>query len=131
MYPIREWTSRKDGIAQRPVKGRPLEQLVKIQREMIGFNQLIRSEYYPRLFIEDVDQKKLLVIWIPGSSNQPHQVPGVITDKQKTFHYYIRKHANSVKASLPEQQELISLANQLPLDDRPNTQATLEDSSLF
>ncbi|MDR6198080.1 RNA-binding domain-containing protein [Siphonobacter sp. SORGH_AS_0500] len=121
----------KDGIAQRPVKGLPLEQLDKIQREMIGFNQLIRPEYYPRLFIEDVDQKKLLVIWIPGSSNRPHQVPEVITDKQKTFHYYIRKYANSVKASLPEQQELISLANQVPFDDRPNTQASLEDISLF
>jgi ATP-dependent DNA helicase RecG len=119
----------KEGIPERPVKGIPENQLDTIQQQMIGFNNLIRPVYHAKLEIEDVDGKKIMVLWIPGGSNRPYEVPEDITATKKEFHYYIRKYASSVKASKQEREELISLANHVPFDDRANTDASLDDIS--
>lgn len=118
-----------EGIPERPVKGIPENQLDRIQQEMIGFNNLIRPVYHPKLEIEEVDQKKIMVLWIPGGSNRPYEVPEDLTAKKKEYHYYIRKYASSVKAGKQEREELINLANQVPFDDRANTDASLNDIS--
>lgn len=39
----------ENGIAKRPVCGLPTEQLDAIQREMVGYNNLIEPYYAPRL----------------------------------------------------------------------------------
>ncbi len=116
--------------ARRPVKGLTTAELADIQFKMIGFNNLLQPVYNPHLFIEIVDGKQILVLWIPGGSNRPYQVPERVTAKEKRYFYYIRKYANSVKAKMEEQQELISLSNNIPFDDRSNTQATLENISM-
>jgi len=116
--------------AKRPVKGLTTAELSEIQRKMIGFNNLLQPVYHPKLFIEAVDGKQIIVLWIPGGSNRPYQVPEQVTAATKRYFYYIRKYANSVKANLEEQQELISLANQIPFDDRSNTQAKVENISM-
>jgi len=116
--------------AKRPVKGLTTAALSEIQRKMIGFNNLLQPTYHPHLFIEEVDGKQILVFWIPGGSSRPYQVPEVITAKEKRYFYYIRKYANSLKANTEEQQELISLANQIPFDDRANTQARMDNISM-
>lgn len=123
--------SEEQGRAQRPVKGLTTELIARIQREMIGYNNLINPVYHPRLFIEEVDEKQILVIWVPGSASRPHEVPEQITAKQKTYQYYIRQYANSVRANQEQQQELIAMTNQVPFDDRPNISATLNDISLL
>lgn len=117
-------------IAKRPVKGLTTAELSEIQRKMIGFNNLLQPVFHPHLFIEEVDGKQIIVLWIPGGSSRPYQVPDQVTAREKRNFYYIRKYANSVKANTEEQQELISLANQIPFDDRANTQAKVEDISL-
>lgn len=119
----------ENGMAKLPLKGIPLDQLDGIQRQMIGFNNLIKPVYSPKLSIEEIDGKHIIVLWIPGGANRPYEVPEQITAKEKKFFYYIRKYSNSVKANQQEQQELISLANQVPFDDRSNTNATLNDIS--
>lgn len=116
--------------AKRPVKGLTTAELSEIQRKMIGFNNLLHPAFHSHLFIEEVDDKQILVLWIPGGSNRPYQVPEQVTAREKRNFYYIRKYANSVKANTEEQQELISLANQIPFDDRANTQAKLENISM-
>ncbi|MDP1614512.1 MAG: ATP-binding protein [Methylococcales bacterium] len=117
-------------IAKRPVKGLSTAELSEIQVKMIGFNNLILPSYHAKLFIEQVDGRQMIVLWIPGGSNRPYQVPEYVTSTTKRYFYYIRKYANSVKANIKEQQELISLANQVPFDDRPNTQAQVDNISL-
>jgi len=121
----------ENGIAKLPVKGLVIEQLDAIQKQMIGLNNLIRPVYSPKLSIEDIDGKKIIVLWIPGGANRPYEVPEIITAKEKRHFYYIRKYSSSVKANQHEQQELISIANQVPFDDRANTQATLDDISMI
>lgn len=116
--------------AKRPVKGISTSKIAELQQKMIGLNQLINPTYDAKLSVENVDGKQIIVLWIPGGSNRPYQVPELVTAKTKKYFYYIRKYTSSVKASEKEQKELISLANQVPFDDRPNTQAQIENISL-
>jgi len=120
----------ENGVAKHPVKGIPAEQLDGIQKQMIGFNNLIKPVYSPKLSIEEIDGKYIIVLWIPGGANRPYEVPEQVTAKEKRHYYYIRKYSSSTKANQQEQQDLISLANQVPFDDRVNTQASLNDISV-
>lgn len=52
----------ENGTAKRPVKGLHIEQLDKIQKEMVSFNNLIEPFYAPRISVEDVDGRYILVI---------------------------------------------------------------------
>src|SRR5690554_5676562 len=45
----------RGGKATRPVKGVDEETIAIIQKSMIGYNNLLRPPYAPRLVIEDVD----------------------------------------------------------------------------
>jgi ATP-dependent DNA helicase RecG len=120
-----------NGVAKRPVAGLSPELIASIQQKMIGFNNQIKPAYHPHIFIEKIDHKDIMVIWVPGGSNRPYQVPEQITANRKNWCFYIRRYANSVQANLEEQQELISLANQIPFDDRANTQASVSSISLL
>jgi ATP-dependent DNA helicase RecG len=71
----------ENGMAKRPVKGLQLEQLDAIQKQMIGFNNLIKPVYTPKLSIEEIDGKHILVLWVPGGANRPYEVPEQITAK--------------------------------------------------
>lgn len=117
--------------AKRPVKGLTTAELSEIQLKMISFNNSLLPSYNPKLFIEEVDGKQIIVLWMPGGPNRPYQVPGEVTATKWRNFYYIRKYASSVKANTEEQQELISLANQVPFDDRPNTSAKMENISML
>ncbi|MBC5995110.1 RNA-binding domain-containing protein [Pontibacter cellulosilyticus] len=120
----------QDGVAKRPVKGLASAEIAEIQKKMIGFNNLIRPIYNPKVFIEEVDGQQILIIWVPGGSSRPYEVPEQVTANQKRYAYYVRRYASSVRADQETQQELISLANQVPFDDRANTQASLDDISM-
>jgi len=126
---VEEDTTKK--TAKRPVKGLTTNEIASIQREMIGFNNLMKPYYAPRLFIEAVDGKQIIVLWAMGGSERPYEVPESILAKNKAFKYFIRKYANSIEAKGAEKEELISLTSNIPFDDRKNTQAKLENISLL
>lgn len=117
--------------ATRPVKGLSTKEIGEIQREMIGYNNLVKPYYAPRLFLEDVDGKQIIVLWVIGGSERPYEVPESIVAKHKVWKYYIRKYANSIEAKGVEKEELISLTNNIPFDDRSNTQATVANISMI
>jgi len=50
--------------AKRPVNGLSTKEIGEAQKEMIGYNNLVRPYYAPRLFVEDVDGKQILVLWV-------------------------------------------------------------------
>ena len=101
--------AEEQGRAKRPVKGLTTGQIATIQKEMIGFNNQIKPPYHPRMFIEEIDGQQILILWVLGSANRPHEVPDYITGKHKTYHYYVRQYANSVRANPEQQQELIAI----------------------
>src|SRR5574344_96990 len=53
-----------NGIAVRPVRGLDINQLDMIQREMVGFDNLIQPIYHSHNYIEEVDVKKVFIIWV-------------------------------------------------------------------
>ena len=73
----------KNGKALRPVKGITIDEIEPIERAMIGFNNLIQPVYYPKTSIEDIDGKKVFVIWVPGGVNRPYKVPDDVTQNIK------------------------------------------------
>lgn len=119
----------KNGRPLRPVKGLNLEEIEPIEKAMIGFNNLIQPAYFPFVSIEDVDERKVLVIWVPGGTNRPYKVPEEITAIQKHYNYYIRYNSSSIVAKGDLERELLELTNQIPFDDRVNMQVSIDDIS--
>lgn len=117
------------GHAVRPILGVNPESIEQIEKDMVGYNNLIRPYYQPRLFIEEVDGKTILVIKVTAGERRPYKVPDRITAKQKDFNYYIRYNSSSIVPKDEYERELINLANRTPFDDRGNDQITLRDIS--
>ena len=120
----------RGGKGVRPVKGVDEETIGTIQRTMIGYNNLMRPPYAPRLAIENVDGRSLVVLWVPGGLDRPYEVPETITAKKKHFKFYIRRYANSIEAKGHDKGDLLSLANKIPFDDRVHQNGKVEDINL-
>lgn len=77
----------KNGIAERPVEGIPIEKLDSIQKQMVNLNHLIEPYYQPRISVEEVDGKYVLAIWVPSGTERPYTVPGatIETDNDRTY----------------------------------------------
>src|SRR5690606_20113276 len=79
-------------------KGRPIlppaglneEEIDGIQKDMLQMNNLINPAYHPKISIEEIDDKKILIIWVFAGDNRPYEVPDEIKAKDKKYHYYIR-----------------------------------------
>ena len=117
------------GRAIRPVTGINPDQIEPIEKEMVGYNNLIRPYYQPRLYIEEVDGKTILILKVSPGERRPYKVPDQITAKQKTYNYYIRYNSSSIVPKDEYERELINLANRMPFDDRGNDNIKLTDIS--
>ena len=120
----------KTKTAVRPVKGLTTYEIGEIQKDMIGYNNLVKPYYAPRLSVEDVDQQKIIVLWVVAGGERPYEVPETITAKHKTWKYFIRKYASSIETKGTDKEELIALSNNIPFDDRANARAAITNISM-
>lgn len=120
----------ENGMPKRPVYGFEPENFDKVQKEMLGYCNLIRPTYFPRLSLEEIDGKHVLLIWVNAGSNRPYEVPRDVTASTKDFQYYIRRFSSTTQANVEEKKELISLTANIPFDDRVNHKASLSDISI-
>ena len=112
-----------------PPMGVPEDALDKIQRELLGFCNLIQPSYFPLLSVERFEGRNLLVLWAPGGLTRPYKVPKAVTAKIKESRYFVRRYSSTVEAKGETERELISLTAQVPFDDRVNQTATVGDLS--
>ena len=63
------------GRAKRPLSGISVDELDMIQKEMVGYNHLIRPYYVPKISIETIDDVNILIIRVPGGNQRPYEVP--------------------------------------------------------
>ncbi|RVU35688.1 transcriptional regulator [Rheinheimera riviphila] len=112
-----------------PPVGLADNQLDKIQQELLAACQLFQPPYFPVLSIEEVEARKLIVLWAPGGQNRPYKAPEAITANKKTWRYYIRRFSSTVEAKGDAELELLSLAAKVPFDDRYNQTALPDDLS--
>lgn len=118
----------ENGIAKRPVLGVPTEQLDKIQTQMVGFNNLFSPYYLPRVSPEEIDGKKVVVIWAPVGATRPYSIRVDVTnnnDKREAF--YVRTGTSSVVAKGDVLKELQEMASRVPFDNRGNIDIQAED----
>lgn len=121
----------KNGVAVRPVKGLEEYELDTIQKELLGYNNTMIPAYYPRVVIETVDGRNILVLWVPTGIQRPYKAPEHVTaKKEKKYYYYIRYATSSVRANAEQERELINMTNYAPFDTRPNFEATEADISV-
>lgn len=112
-----------------PPEGLADNQLDKIQRELLAHCQLIQPPYLPVLSIEEVEDRKLIVLWAPGGQIRPYKAPEAVTANKKTWRYYIRRYSSTVEAKGDTEQELLSPAAKVPFYDRYNQSARIDDLS--
>ena len=95
---------KNTGIAKRPVTGISIEELDKIQRDMIGFNHKIEPFYLPRIDVQEIDGKYVLLIWVPAGVNRPYNVRERVTaSNQSPCKWYIK--TNVIKKRLIKQKD--------------------------
>jgi ATP-dependent DNA helicase RecG len=119
--------AEENGIAIRPVKGFDVNQFEKVQKDLIGYCNLISPSYVPRLSLEDIDDKKVLVIWVPAGTLRPYKVPDDILAKNKVNNFRIRQFSSSVIPNAEQEMELVQLTAKVPYDDRVNSYFTIND----
>ena len=121
----------ENGIAKRPVKGIEEAELDAIQKDMLGFNKKIIPEYFPKTIIDKVDDRYVIVLWVPTGIQRPYKVPEHVTSKrEKSYKYFIRYNTNSISATTEQEKELIQMAGRIPFDEQLNSVAGFDDISL-
>ena len=110
-----------------PPAGLPLSSLDTLQKQILSLGYNIYPPYHPIVEPYTIDDKHILVLRASGGQNRPYKAADSLAKNNKSFSYYIRRHSSTVLASHAEEVELISLAAQVPFDDRMRQDATLSD----
>jgi ATP-dependent DNA helicase RecG len=120
-----------NGVAIRPVRGIPIQDLDKIQKSMVGFNHMIEPFYSPRISVFEIDNQNILAIWVPSGLERPYTVPEDVTARIKKPAYYIRYGTSSIIAKGEQMDMLREMATKIPFDDRGNSNIKINDISLL
>ena len=126
----------KNGRPAFPVEGIPVSQVDGMMKDLLNKCNLIQPRYLPVVAPIEYQGKTLIVIWAPGGDVRPYSSPDTFTylkgkavaSKERTF--FIRKMASTVKPCQDELNELYSLSNKVPFDDRVNHQAEMTDLNI-
>ena len=104
---------------------------IDIQKEVL--NLMHKIEPLPIVIPEPVEYmgKNILILWIPGGEARPYKAPIHLGSKEMQKAYFIRQGSVTKKATLQEEQVLLSLAAKIPFDDRICHSASLDDLSLL
>lgn len=114
-----------------PPIGIDIKALDDIQKEVL--NVMHKIEPIPIVIPEPVEfmGKNILILWIPGGEARPYKAPIHLGIKEIQKAYFIRQGSVTKKATLQEEQVLLSLAAKIPFDDRICHAASLDDLSLL
>ena len=119
------------GTPMLPPIGIDIKDLDDIQKEVL--NLMHKIEPLPIVIPEPVEYmgKNILILWIPGGEARPYKAPIHLGTKEMQKAYFIRQGSVTKKATLQEEQVLLSLAAKIPFDDRICHSASLDDLSLL
>lgn len=117
----------KDGQPVLPPKGLTAKEADQAQRKLLELGHTIQPNYHPICEPVTYQGKLILVVWVPGGEMRPYKAPVALAKANTGQAYYIRIGANTVKARGANEQELMTLANRIPFDDRQNTAVGLHE----
>jgi ATP-dependent DNA helicase RecG len=110
-----------------PPKGISAETADTIQKKLIEYSHKIIPNYHPICEPCTIEAKLILVIWVPAGELRHYKAPVSIFKNPHDYAYFIRINANTVRAKGQTEQELLTLANKVPFDDRQNHHASITD----
>jgi ATP-dependent DNA helicase RecG len=122
--------AEENGRPVLPPKGLDPNVLDALQKEILNLGYKIQPFYHPIIEPCVVDGVHILVMRAPGGQNRPYKAPVSLSKDNARFEYYIRKGSSTVMARGDDERELMSLAAQIPFDDRMNHRASLSDLKL-
>lgn len=121
----------ENGQAKFPIKGLNLEEIDKIQKELIEYcNKCIEPRYIPVIDVDNFDGVNFIVLWVPAGNDRPYKSKIDVYNKNSNYAYYIRKGSLTIKAKHDDEKELFELGTLQPFDDRPNYKASINDLNL-
>ena len=117
-----------DGRAVLPPKGLSDSDIEQAQKWIRGRCNAIDPVYQPVMAPEEFQERKILVVWAPGSQTRPHQAPES-ADKGAPRKYYIRLGSETIDASRQPDlfTQLMQLTARVPFDDRLALHAEMSD----
>ena len=115
----------RDGKPVLPPKGLSQSRADEIQHKLYELGHKIQPNYHPICEPVIVQGKLILVVWSPGGEMRPYKAPLSLARENRDYAYFIRVNANTVRAKGEQEQELLTLANRIPFDDRQNTRASV------
>lgn len=113
-----------------PPVGLQKNQIDSYQKKLIEISYLIDPNFSPVIEPVIIDNKHVLIIWIPGGDNRPYKAPVTLGKNQSQKVYWIRKGSKTVQAKGADERKLLELAKKIPFDDRVNNNALVEDLNL-
>ena len=119
----------ENGIAKRPVKGLPENEIARIMKDMVGYDAKISPTYLTKVSPEEVDGKTILAIWVPAGVNRPYSVIESVVAKKSVPKFYVRSKSSTIEAKGEILDEVRDLANRIPFDERGNASAKIDDIS--
>jgi len=107
-----------NGRPMLPPVGVEVNQIDKIQKELLNMCNMIKPKYFP--IVEPVlyEKRHIIIIWTPGGQVRPYKAPKLLAKDNKEHLYYIRRFSNTVVANDDDERELYSLVGNIPFDDR-------------
>ena len=66
----------------------------------------MQPSYYPKLSLEKIDNKYVLIIWVPAGANRPYKIPDDVLANHKTTNYRIRFRSSSIIPNKEQETEL-------------------------
>ena len=132
-----------------PIKGLNPDSIDSIQQDILNKCNRIVPRFIPVIEPYTFEGVEILVLWAPGGEDRPYKCPEFLYsneadsensgDKESSSKggkkkirasnmiYYIRKGARTLKPQPHEERELISMARDIPYDDRINYHANIAD----
>ena len=119
----------ENGIARRPVKGIDDTEIDRILKDMVGYDAKISPTYLCKVSPENIDDKTILVIWVPTGMNRPYSVMESVVAKKSIPKFYVRSKSSTIEAKGEILDEVRELANRVPFDERGNADISIDDIS--
>lgn len=122
----------ENGVARLPPLGLKPTQLDEIQKRLIELSYKITPNYAPLSHPYLIDNKHIIVVWIPAGDMRPYKVPVSLSEKSIEKAWYIKRGSTTikVKGGSEDERRLLELTARIPFDDRINHRASIEDLDL-
>lgn len=121
---------REDASGAKELVGVPEDKADVWLKDILNKCKLIQPDYMPIAEIAQYQNKTFIVLWCPGGSTRPYSSPKTMGKKSERVQW-VRRISSTIAPSVEEQRDLYSLANNVPFDDRPNHEASLDDLNIM